>query len=475
MQDSTLDTSGGGALSFGSLTAATLGGLTGPGTFGLSNTASSAVALSVGNNNASTTYSGILQGGGSLNKIGSGTLALGGASTYTGPTTISKGQLVVDGWLTNSAVSVNGGTLGGSGHLSSVTVSANGQLAPGDALGTQMNASGNVDLVSGSVLDYELDTPSTSDMVVCGSLTLNGQRFSAFDFTWSSNFGPGNYDLIEFASSTGTLGTITSGTIDGLPATLSLQRNDLVLTVMPEPSTATLLGVCAVGLMGWAWRRRIRKLNYSRKMRTFDKTLVRVFLAVALLSLVTNAWSSTLTYNIVNYPVNEINDAASIQDTLSGTIVTDGSLGIISESDIVGGTITLSNTNGSYTSPLLWSGGYPYCYTLSLIATDTQLLLPPTGEIIASWFDPNDFGDDLYYANASTLNSSTPLYYFGAKVGPTTFGSVPPVVSSSIADSSTWVIATVPEPATLTFLGTALLGLGLVYLRTLNVVEVKTE
>ena len=40
LQNSTLDTSGSGSLSFGSMTAATLGGLTGPGTLGLANTSS---------------------------------------------------------------------------------------------------------------------------------------------------------------------------------------------------------------------------------------------------------------------------------------------------------------------------------------------------------------------------------------------------------------------------------------------------
>ena len=65
-------------------------------------------------------------------------------------------------------------------------------------------------------MDYELDTPSTSDEIdACGNLTLNGQQFSDFNFTWSANFGPGNYDLIDFGSSSGSLGTNTSGTIDG--------------------------------------------------------------------------------------------------------------------------------------------------------------------------------------------------------------------------------------------------------------------
>ena len=82
------------------------------------------------------TLSGPLSGPGSLTKVDSGTLTLAGSNTYTGPTTINQGKLVVDGWLTNSAVSVNsGGTLGGTGNLTSVTVYAGGNLAPGDSLG----------------------------------------------------------------------------------------------------------------------------------------------------------------------------------------------------------------------------------------------------------------------------------------------------------------------------------------------------
>ena len=93
LQQSTLNTSGTGSLSFGTLTSGTLGGLTGSGLLTLSNTASSAVALSVGNNNASTTYAGTMSGLGSLTKIGTGTLTLIGSNTYAGPTTISGGTL----------------------------------------------------------------------------------------------------------------------------------------------------------------------------------------------------------------------------------------------------------------------------------------------------------------------------------------------------------------------------------------------
>ena len=94
LQDSTLDTSTGGTLSFGSLTAATLGGLQGSNSLILQNASSAPVALSVGNNNASTTFAGNLTGGGSLIKVGTGTLTLNSSSsTYTGITALDGGTL----------------------------------------------------------------------------------------------------------------------------------------------------------------------------------------------------------------------------------------------------------------------------------------------------------------------------------------------------------------------------------------------
>ena len=96
LQQSTLVTSGGGVLSFGSLAAATLGGLTGPGPLTLANYSSAGVAVEVGNNGASTSFSGTLNGPGSLTKVGSGGLFLSGSNTYTGMTTVNNGVLNLD-------------------------------------------------------------------------------------------------------------------------------------------------------------------------------------------------------------------------------------------------------------------------------------------------------------------------------------------------------------------------------------------
>ena len=103
----------GGILVFdSSISAATLGGLTGTQNLGLTNLASGAVDLTVGSNNVSTTYSGSMTGTGSLTKMGTGTLTLTGINSYTGTTTGNGGTLE----LTNNGV-INGGALSGAGFV----------------------------------------------------------------------------------------------------------------------------------------------------------------------------------------------------------------------------------------------------------------------------------------------------------------------------------------------------------------------
>lgn len=91
-----------------------LGALSGTSSQTLSDTAGSPVTLSVGGNNANTTYGGPLNGSGNLAKVGSGTLTLTGTNTYFGTTTVNGGTLQLgnggaSGALTGgNAVTVNG-------------------------------------------------------------------------------------------------------------------------------------------------------------------------------------------------------------------------------------------------------------------------------------------------------------------------------------------------------------------------------
>ena len=126
LSGSTFDASGTGSLSFTTLLAATFGGLQGTsGTLALTNICPAPVALSVGNGNNSTTFSGVMVDGGlggSLTKIGTGRLTLRGTSTYSGGTTIADGVLQVGNTaaLGTGGLAANGGTLDLAGYSISV-------------------------------------------------------------------------------------------------------------------------------------------------------------------------------------------------------------------------------------------------------------------------------------------------------------------------------------------------------------------
>ncbi len=146
LQSSTLVT---GGVAFDSSVvshAFTLGGLSGSANITLADNAGApnAVALTIGANGSSSTYSGALSGGGSLTKAGSGTLTLTGTNTFTGPLAINGGVLnfASSANLGNgSAINFGGGTLqyatGNTFDISTRTVTLN---AGGGAIDTNGNS-----------------------------------------------------------------------------------------------------------------------------------------------------------------------------------------------------------------------------------------------------------------------------------------------------------------------------------------------
>ncbi len=146
LQNSTLtySTTGGTLTIVDPLAAVTLGALAGDRPFPLTNSLGGSVALTVGQNNASTSYTASSSGiGTSFTKAGSGTFSVSGKHTFTGNAAISRGVLGLDvnsdfsaaAFNTTAAGSkllVNGGTL---------TASASSQFT---------NASSGLDVVAGT-------------------------------------------------------------------------------------------------------------------------------------------------------------------------------------------------------------------------------------------------------------------------------------------------------------------------------------
>jgi autotransporter-associated beta strand protein len=141
--------------------------------------------LSVGGNNLSTTVSGVIQDGGlfgtrstggSLTKVGTGTLTLTGANTYTGTTTVNSGSLIVDESIASAQTVVNpGGLLGGRGFLGG-SLANSGIVSPGDSPGT-LTIAGNYTQSPTGTLRIEVAglAPSQHDLLAIGGhASLNG-------------------------------------------------------------------------------------------------------------------------------------------------------------------------------------------------------------------------------------------------------------------------------------------------------------
>jgi autotransporter-associated beta strand protein len=255
----------------------TVGGLTGLSSFALADigTTPAPITLQAGNNNADTTFGGVMSGAGSLTKIGNGKLTLSNTNTYSGATQVNAGTLLVSGTLSNSAVTVNsGGTLSGTGNVpQGVTVVSGGTLAPGASPGI-LNT-GSISLTSGANYSVELNGLTVGTQydrtAVIGTVDLGGSNLLI-----SVGFTPSSGDTFVVITNNlvdpviGTFGnTSPSGYIAGGGQFFQViynyagpggDGNDVALTFtnVPEPGGTIAAILCTAGGAVLGRRRRHR-------------------------------------------------------------------------------------------------------------------------------------------------------------------------------------------------------------------------
>jgi T5SS/PEP-CTERM-associated repeat protein len=257
------------------------------------------------NQSNAMTLSAEITGNGGVNQLGSGTTELTGYSTYTGPTAIEAGKLVVSGSI-SSDVTVSGtGALGGGGSVGSLTIASGGTVNPGNSPGN-LDVAGNVvwsaggnynwqisDATSGAGLGWDLITSSGSKLDLTGlssadkfninlwSLSgvapdINGAA-SGFDsaqsYTWEILRAAGGIDGFSADYFNINLGAIngTGGFVNTLGGgSFSLETSawdqgqalNLVFKpgsidpAVPEPGTWAAAALLAGGAAFARWRRR---------------------------------------------------------------------------------------------------------------------------------------------------------------------------------------------------------------------------
>jgi autotransporter-associated beta strand protein len=298
---------GGTTFNFGGLSATTNGvGYD----IALTNSAAAAVALSVGKNNANTTYAGVLSGGGSLGKTGAGMLTLSGVNIYSGTTTIGEGELAIAsaGLINNSDATINGGTLrynsstayskaltftGGTlagtnwnGGLSGQSIGAGKTISPGNSPGTAAtidqtwagggtyvweinNATGTAgtdpgwDLLSGTgTLDITASSGSKFNINVtslAGAVAGDAANFvPATSYSWLiADFASAiTFDATAFNVNTTGFSNAFTGTFAvalGGTGAVPGDSSQVYVTYVPEPAT---MGLLAIGALAVLRRRR---------------------------------------------------------------------------------------------------------------------------------------------------------------------------------------------------------------------------
>jgi outer membrane autotransporter protein len=240
--------------------------------------------LAVGSNNLSTAFSGVISDGGppssentdtggSLTKVGSGTLTLTGANTYTGPTIVDGGSLIVDGSIGTGLTTINAaGLLGGRGTIGGSVVNS-GIVSPGNPLGT-LTINGNYTQNGGGTLRIEIAGAGAGQhdlLIVGGSANLGG----TLQLVRLNNFQLQPGEQITFLNASG-----------GVTGTFSTVQNN-VLATGTVLSSKILYNTNSVVLQ-------VQQGSFAKFVQTFCKMPGEVPVGAALDRLATSEKSSPL-------------------------------------------------------------------------------------------------------------------------------------------------------------------------------------
>ncbi|MFO0990795.1 MAG: autotransporter domain-containing protein [Hyphomicrobiales bacterium] len=199
--------------------------------------------------NASGIFSGVISDdgvfpgitGGSLTLAG-GVLTLSGLNTYTGPTRVENGALIVNGAIASNVTVDPGATLAGTGKVESIDVagiiSPGGTTAPGHGIGTLRIAGDAV--LAGAAYAVDANAAGASDkLVIDDAVTLDNARLLVL--AEGGDYAPStSYLVIDKTSAGAIVGDFSQITSNSIFVSPSLvydggNGNDAVVTLDAVP------------------------------------------------------------------------------------------------------------------------------------------------------------------------------------------------------------------------------------------------
>jgi fibronectin-binding autotransporter adhesin len=188
------------------------------------------------------TISSAIQGAGGLTKTGAGVLTLSGNNTFTGPTMVGAGTLLVNGTGPSSVTVASGATLGGTGTTGPLT--ANGTVSPG-AGGPGVLHTGNATFNGGSTFAADLNGTTVGSgydqLFATGAITLSGPTLAV---TVGFASAPGN--VFAILQSTGPI----SGAFAGLPEGFTFTSGGRTFRINYTANAVTLTDVGPARILG---------------------------------------------------------------------------------------------------------------------------------------------------------------------------------------------------------------------------------
>ena len=226
----------------------------------VTNSSTTAAALTVGSNNATGYFGGIIGGTLVLTKTGSGTQTLTGANTYTGNTTINAGTLALtgSGSISKSPTIIihPGATFNVMGDgLGAPFTLASGQTltnipGPFDTF-LVPTIVGNFNTASGTLLLTWQEGESEPLLITNGTMTMSPSTVVKINNTGPA-LSAGTYTIIGVTngaavtwSTPPSLSVVGNGLAPGATASLQMSNGalDLVVTVPPSPAEITGISI----------------------------------------------------------------------------------------------------------------------------------------------------------------------------------------------------------------------------------------